>query len=131
MAIRTVTSVTLADTSVWIDHLRSENSVMRQLLSSQLLRIHPFVIGELGVGNLNPRASILRFLVRLPQLSVAKHMEVMHFIDRHELYGVGIGLIDAHLLAAVALTPGTRLWTRDKRLLVAAERLNLNFSARE
>jgi hypothetical protein len=30
-----------------------------------------------------------------------------------------------HLLAAARLTPGVSIWTRDKRLMSAADRLNL------
>jgi hypothetical protein len=38
---------------------------------------------------------------------------------------LGIGFADAHLLAAVKLTPGVRLWTRDRRLATVADRLGL------
>ena len=37
--------------------------------------------------------------------------------------GASVGLTDAHLLAAVALTDGASLWTRDKHLRAAAEAL--------
>ncbi|MGI8722360.1 MAG: hypothetical protein ACR2JG_09060 [Geodermatophilaceae bacterium] len=37
--------------------------------------------------------------------------------------GLGIGYVDAHMLAATMLTTGARLWTRDKRLAaIAAQR---------
>jgi hypothetical protein len=51
--------------------------------------------------------------------------EVLQFIDRHELFGFGIGYVDAHLLAAVRLTLGASLWTRDKRLLRVANQMGL------
>ncbi|ASV88297.1 putative pilT domain protein (plasmid) [Ochrobactrum quorumnocens] len=35
---------------------------------------------------------------------------------------MGIGYTDAHLLASVLLDRRTSLWTRDKRLKVAAEK---------
>jgi hypothetical protein len=38
-----------------------------------------------------------------------------------------IGYLDAHLLAAVSLTPPARLWTRDKRLAVVAANLGLAY----
>ncbi|WP_279386873.1 hypothetical protein [Thiogranum longum] len=38
--------------------------------------------------------------------------------------GQGVGYIDAHLLAAVALEGTARLWTRDKRLHTVAESLS-------
>lgn len=44
----------------------------------------------------------------------------MALIDTRHLYGLGIGLIDAHILAATLLTDGARLWTRDQRLAAAA-----------
>jgi predicted nucleic acid-binding protein len=47
---------------------------------------------------------------------VAHGNEVLHFIERHALHGKGIGYVDVHLLASVALTEGTRLWTRDLKL---------------
>jgi len=46
-------------------------------------------------------------------------------IEEHSLFGRGIGYIDAHLLAAMRLTPGARLWTRDKRLSAVAANLQL------
>lgn len=41
-------------------------------------------------------------------------------MDTRQLCGVGIGHVDASLLAATMLTTGARLGTRDKRLAVAA-----------
>jgi hypothetical protein len=41
------------------------------------------------------------------------------------LFGLGIGLIDVHLLASTFLTIGTKLWTRDKKLSAAAARMNV------
>ena len=86
---------------------------------------HPFVAGELALGSLRQRSQILAALRALPQARPADDEEVMRFIDGNALHGLGIGWVDAHLLAAVRLTPGTRLWTRDRRLLAASERLGL------
>jgi hypothetical protein len=41
------------------------------------------------------------------------------------LFGLGIGYVDVHLLAAVRLTSGASLWTRDKRLLMVASHLGI------
>jgi predicted nucleic acid-binding protein len=49
--------------------------------------------------------------------------EVLSFIEHHGLHGKGIGCIDVHLLASVALTPGARLWTRDAKLRKTATML--------
>ena len=85
--------------------------------------MHPFVVGEIACGSLRDRASILELLQDLPATVVAMPDEVLKFIESHELHGKGIGYVDAHLLASVALTPGARLWTRDARLRRTAELL--------
>jgi predicted nucleic acid-binding protein len=115
----------LVDTSIWIDHLRSGDPVLTELLQSGRVAVHPFVIGELALGNLRQRKLILEDLSNLPQTSVATETETLNFIDRHALFGMGIGYVDAHLLAATKLGNGMSLWTRDKRLSGVADRLNL------
>ena len=120
----------LVDTSVWIDHLRKpEPRLMAALEAGQAL-IHPFVVGELACGNLKNRVELLSLLLDLPRAPVATDAEAFGFIDRRELMGRGIGYLDVHLLASVALAGTARLWTRDKRLAAVAERLQLNFAAR-
>lgn len=115
----------LVDTSVWIDHLRTNDKSLSNLLNAGRVLAHPFVAGELALGNLRQRAIILDALSDLPQAKVATDMEVRHFIDEHALFGRGIGYVDAHLLAAVRLTAGAVLWTRDKRLRGIADRMKL------
>ncbi len=115
----------LVDTSVWIDHLRSGNSALTELLNTGQVLAHAFVTGELALGNLRQRDTILNALRDLPQANIATDDEVLSFISQHALFGLGIGYVDAHLLAAVRLTPAASLWTRDKRLLNAAEQLGL------
>lgn len=61
----------------------------------------------------------------LPQAVVAYPNEINYFIENHALFGLGIGLIDVHLLASTQLTGNTSLWTRNKRLLAVAMRMNL------
>jgi predicted nucleic acid-binding protein len=115
----------LVDTSLWIDHLREADTRLTQLLTSGQVLAHPFVTGELALGNLRNRAAVLGALQDLPQASVATETEVLHLIASKGLFGLGIGYIDAHLLASVLLTPGAQLWTRDKRLLVASAQLGV------
>ena len=115
----------LVDTSVWIDHLRAGDANLALRLEAGEVLAHPFIIGELALGNLKQRESILAAMQSLPQASVATEEEVLLFIEQHKLFGLGIGYVDAHLLSAARLTPGTVLWTRDKRLLVAANQLGL------
>lgn len=115
----------LVDTSVWIDHLRNGDAALAGLLEAGRVLAHPFVTGELALGGLRQREIILNALRDMPQANVATHDEVFGFIAENALYGLGIGYVDAHLLAAVRLTPGASLWTRDKRLLAASERVDL------
>lgn len=115
----------LVDTSIWIDHLRSGDSALEQLLEAGRVWTHPFVIGEMACGNLKHRNTVLSLLEDLPRVRVATDDETLFFIETNDLMGRGIGYIDAHLLAAVALTGSIRLWTRDKRLHVVAESLGM------
>lgn len=115
----------LVDSSVWIDHLRQSHAALVQLLDKRQVITHPFVIGELALGNLRQRDAILGALRGLPCAQVATDEEVHALIDHHTLFGLGIGYVDAHLLAGTLLTAGARLWTRDKRLLHVASRLGL------
>jgi predicted nucleic acid-binding protein len=117
--------VILADTSVWVDHLRVCDKALAALLDTGMVLAHPFVIGELALGNLRQREIVLKSLADLPRASVATDAEVLHFIERHALSGRGIGYIDAHLLAAVTLTADAELWTKDKRLHGVAVQLGL------
>jgi predicted nucleic acid-binding protein len=117
--------VILADTSIWVDHLRRHNLTFVQLLDAEEILAHPFVIGELALGYLEPRSLILDDLRTMPQVLIASHEEVLDFIDQHRLFGFGIGYVDAHLLAAARLTTGVTLWTRDKRLHGVAHRLGV------
>jgi predicted nucleic acid-binding protein len=115
----------LADTTVWIDHFRSSNKEMREHLNRGNIVIHPFVIAELALGSLRERTRTLALLDLLPQLRVAHLSEVRTTIEARRLYSLGIGLIDAHLIASVFINPPMLLWTRDKRLRKAAERLGI------
>ena len=115
----------LVDTSVWIDHLRSGDDRLAELLDSSQVLAHPFVIGELACGNLRKRDDLLRLLNALPQAPVASHEEVLHFIACHRLMGKGIGFIDGHLLASTALADTALIWTRDVRLQKLARKLKL------
>jgi predicted nucleic acid-binding protein len=116
--------VILVDTSVWVDHLRAGDRTLVRLLENSQVLVHPFVIGELALGNVRQRANLLAELQNLPQAPVASDQEVLRFIELHELFGLGIGYVDAHLLAAVRLSAGSSLWTRDKRLLAIAVHLD-------
>jgi len=114
----------LVDTSIWIEHLRRGDERLARILEQGQVLSHPYVIGELALGSLRNR-EILGALQDLPQTSVATDSEVLRFVEQNALYGVGIGYIDLHLLAAARLSPGTTLWTGDKKLLAAGKTLGL------
>jgi predicted nucleic acid-binding protein len=116
----------LADTSVWIDHLRSGDQEMRKHLDQGQVVIHPFITAELALGSLKERTKTLALLDLLPQLRVAHLNEVRTMIETRRLYSLGIGLTDAHLIASVFLNPSTILWTRDKQLRKVAVALGIH-----
>ena len=113
----------LADTSLWIDHLRHGDAALIAWLEAGEVLMHPFVLGELAMGNLKDRERLLRDLAGLPQAVSARSEEVLALIGRESLHGLGLGYVDAALLAAVRLTPGASLRTRDRRLQAAADGL--------
>jgi len=120
--------VILVDTSIWVDHFRSGDAALANLLNAGSVLAHPFVIGEIALGHLKQRELVLRTLYELPQTTAATDSEVHAFIESEALFGFGIGYVDAHLLASVRLTSGVSLWTRDKKLAGIAERLKLTAS---
>lgn len=115
----------LADTSIWIDFLRGHKPEMRAQVAAGRIVMHPLVATELSLGSIRDRKKTLAELELLLRARVALTDEVRSMIEAHALYGKGIGLVDAHLLASCLLTPGTQLWTRDKALGRVAEALGV------
>ena len=99
---------------------------MRTRLNQGQIVIHPAIIAELALGSLQDLSRTLALLDRLPQVRVAQLSEVRRMIEVRRLYSLGIGLIDAHLIASVFINPSTLLWTRDRRLRKAAEGLGIH-----
>jgi predicted nucleic acid-binding protein len=116
----------LIDTSVWIDHLRTGEPELAHLLEAGLAATHPLVVGELAMGNLRARDTVLGLLRALPQAVTASDDEVLAYVARHRLFGIGIGYADAHLLASTQLSAGASLRTRDRRLREASGRLGID-----
>jgi predicted nucleic acid-binding protein len=101
---------------------------MRKHLNRGNIVIHPFIIAELALGSMQERSKTLALLDLLPQVRMAQLGEVRLMIEARRLYGLGIGLVDAHLIASVFIDSSTLLWTRDKRLRNAAEGLGIHAS---
>ena len=115
----------LVDSSVWVDHLRATDATLAGLLDAGRVLGHPFIVGEIALGHLRNRERVLGALRDLPQATVATDQEFHYFVELHGLSGIGIGYVDAHLLAAARLTAGASFWTRDNRLYGVANRLDL------
>jgi predicted nucleic acid-binding protein len=115
----------LVDTSIWVDHLRIGDELLQELLAEEQVLLHPYVYGELALGGLRHRTGTLFQLRQLPTANIAHHNEVMRLVEQEILHDVGLSYIDAHVLAATRLTPGASLWTRDKSLSAAAEKLSV------
>jgi predicted nucleic acid-binding protein len=117
--------VILADTSIWIDHLHHNNPELQELTERGRIVMHPFIVAEVALGSLRNRRKTFALMEALWQLEVAYLEEVRNMIEVHTLYSKGIGLTDAHLIAACLMTPGTFLWTRDIRLAAVAKALGI------
>lgn len=115
----------LADTSVWIEHLRAGVPALATELDAGSILMHPFILGELACGNLKHRHEVLSLCAQLPPAPVASDAEALGFIEQRDLMGRGIGYIDVHLLASVMLAGTARMWTFDKRLATVAGELQL------
>jgi predicted nucleic acid-binding protein len=123
--------VILVDTSVWIDHLHRASKDLVEVLERGEVLTHPMVIGELALGSIRDRDTVLSLLARLRSTVVAGHDEVLAMVTARRLHGRGLSLVDAHLLASAHLTPECRIWTRDKRLGVAAAAVSVAWSPRD
>lgn len=105
----------IADTSIWIDHLRKSNTNLINLLREKKILIHSDIIGELSCGNLPNRKTFLKDLKLLPRAFEPTQDEVLELIENKKLFGKGLGLTDIKLFASSYLA-GALLWTFDKKL---------------
>lgn len=113
----------LVDTSVWVAHFRQGNDGLVKLLDRDLALTHPMVVVELACGTPpEPRARTLGDIALLQPAQQASLREVMDFVEREALYGLGCGLVDMVLLASTLITPDAELWTLDKPLATLAGR---------
>ena len=118
----------LVDTSVWVDHFRNRNEDLVNLLTLDMVLSHPLIVTELACGTPPaPRSRTLADVATLAQARQATLEEVRGFIEREQLYGLGCGVVDLALLASTLLTPGSRLWSLDRRLAQLAQRFGVAF----
>lgn len=116
----------LVDTSVWVAHFRQGDQRLVRLLEQDQVLSHPLVLLELACGTPpQPRQRILGDMSRLRQAAQANTTEVLAFIEREQLFGLGCGAVDLTLLASTLMTPGAKLWTLDRRLEALAQRLGV------
>jgi len=118
----------LVDSSIWVDHLKFGNSHLVELLHAGRVACHPYIILELACGTPPDRQEILEYLGDLHSIPPATHSELLHFINSHQLFGRGCGMVDIALLAATLITPATRLWTADRRLNALAREFGCVYS---
>ncbi len=119
----------LVDTSVWIQHLRTGEPKLVELLENAEVFAHPLIVGELSCGSIKNRSLVLASLRELPAATLATHQETLQFIESRKLWSKGIGWIDAHLLASALMTH-CPLWTLDERLKRAARDIGVGFDAK-
>ncbi len=115
----------LVDTSIWIDHLRSPEAKLQELLYNDEVVSHPFVRLELALGSIVHREMVLADLARLPQVQIAQTGELFGLVELRKLYRRGIGITDLHLLASALLDRSISIWTREQRLGEIADGLGL------
>jgi predicted nucleic acid-binding protein len=111
----------LADTSVWIDHLRGKTKILTDYLldDSVIVVTHEMVIGELALGGLKKESESYQRIESMRKLSLVTSDELSELIEKRQLVGTGIGYVDASLLAS-CLISGARLLTLDTKLAKVA-----------
>lgn len=118
----------LIDTSIWVEHFKQRNEGLVALLEMDLVLTHPMVVAEIACGTPPaPRKRTLHDLGLLQECHSASTPELMAFIEREKLYGLGSGLIDLALLASTLITPDARLWTLNRRLMNLAKRFSVAY----
>ncbi len=118
----------LVDTCVWVDHFRGANSHLTSLMAQDRALLHPMVLAEIACGTPPaPREQTLGDMALLRQAHQASMSELMAFIEREKLCGLGCSLVDLALLASACITPDAALWTLDRRLAGLAKRISVEY----
>jgi predicted nucleic acid-binding protein len=114
----------IADASVWIDHLHKEDQVLSKLLTERKILTHEIVIGELACGTFKNRDVFLDNLKMLRLAKNATFEEHISMIEKHKLYGLGLGFSDIQILAS-ALLMDSGILTKDKAMLLVMKKLGI------
>jgi len=124
-------ALVLVDSSMWVRSWRpcfpEVRAGLHQLIEADRVAGHPFVFGELLIGDRGARREVL---ARYPDTATAvppvPHEDVVLFVQHHRLGGRGLGWIDCHLLAAV-VQHRLWLWSADAPLMRAARSFGVAF----
>jgi len=104
--------------------------VLQALLETDQVLCHPLIVIELACGTPPaPRSRTLKALKKIRQAVVATSAEILSLLEDKRCYDTGCGATVLALLASALLTPDTRLWTRDKDLMVLAARLGVEYDS--
>lgn len=116
----------LVDTSIWANHLHRPIEHLLEAIGNGMVVHHPFVTGELALGNPANRMKMVEMLNSLPPAQIIDQGSLIPFVEASAIGGTGVGFVDAHLLAS-AFGQKHSLWTIDKRLAAQAARLGLAY----
>lgn len=119
----------LIDSSIWVDHLNRPIATVVELVASKRSLMHPFVLGEVALGNLPRWGPTMQYLREMPSAEPLSRDEFMNIVAQLQLEGSGLGFVDAHLLGWTVAVPGRQLWTRDRRLREQAEQAGVAWSS--
>ena len=73
--------IVIIDTAIWIDHIARVDDDVNRLLDLDRVAIHPYVIGEVMLGNFRNRQKIRDTLEDLPGILPVRHAVVMAMIE--------------------------------------------------
>lgn len=111
----------LVDTSIWVDHFRTGNEQLEELLTVDSVATHRYVIGELSCGHMDDRSILRDMAEQLTLLPTVDLYELLHFTEAQQLVGSGLNFVDLNLLASMQImSEPIVLWTNDRAMQRAA-----------
>lgn len=115
----------IPDTSVWITHFSRQDPDLTELMQKEIVIMHGFVFIELACGNFKNRNKLLGDLKLIPSIDPVGLHETKYFLERHSLYGLGLGLVDINILATCKKNH-LYVYTHDLALKKQAKKLGLS-----